>query len=192
MRKPDSEPAATVPHLTAAAPAPVRPRGVWWAWHGLHGGAGVTTLAAAIPGGIDGPGLPYQHGFPALPVVAVCRSNAGGLTDAQHFAKWASDNAAAANVIGLVVVADAPGRLPRSLESAIRLVTGGYPQLWRVPWVQSWRVGVPPSAATLPTAGRQLHIDLASRTGAPLNGGHDVHPNLDPGPGARRRRSRAR
>jgi hypothetical protein len=137
----------------------------------VHGGAGVITLLAAVPGGVDLHGLPFQHGYPSMPVVAVCRSHAGGLWAAQHWAAWASDNRDRVNLLGLVVVADAPGRLPRSLESAIRLVTGGYPQVWRVPFVQLWRVGVPPSAANLPAAGRQLHHDLASRTGRPLNGG---------------------
>jgi hypothetical protein len=106
-----------------------------------------------------------------MPVVAVCRSHASGLKAAQRWAAWASDNKDRVNLLGLVVVADAPGRLPRSLESTIRLITGGYPRVWRVPYVQLWRVGVPPSADNLPTAGRQLHHDLASRSGLPLNGG---------------------
>ena len=154
-----------------AVPFPARPPGGGWAWYGVHGGAGVTTLAAAVPGGADLGGLPCQKGHPALPVVAVCRSHAGGLVAAQRWAAWASAHPAAVNLLGLVVVADAPGRLPRSLESTIRLVQGGYPRLWRVPFVQMWRVGVAPSASNLPAAGRQLHQDLTARSGLSSTGG---------------------
>ena len=154
-------------------PRPPRPARIdaGWCWYGLHGGAGVTTLLAAVPGGADLHSLPSQHGHPAMPVVAVCRSHAGGLRAAQRWAAWVSDHPAAVNLLGLVVVADAPGRLPRSLESTIRLVTGGYPRVWRIPFVQLWRVGEPPSAANLPTAGRQLRNDLARQTGLALTGG---------------------
>ena len=172
IRQPIHETTAVVPRLfPTAVPGPVQGPGGGWAWYGLHGGAGVTTLATAVPGGVDFGGLPYQYGHPTLPVVAVCRSHASGLSAAQRWAAWAAQNPAAVNLLGLVVVADAPGRLPRSLESTIRLIKGGYPRLWRVPFVQFWRVGVPPSAQHLPAAGRQLHKDLTAQAGLNQTGG---------------------
>lgn len=129
-----------------------------WVWFGLHGGAGVSTLGDAVPGGIDvGRSLDAR---PGLPIVAVCRSHAGGLAAAQA---WVGGRAHLP-VVGLVVVADAPGPLPRGLKLGVRLVAGGYRQLWRVPWVPAWRMGQPVEFKDLPAAVRQLADDLAART----------------------------
>lgn len=160
----------------ARLPALTRPAGCWWAWVGLHGGAGVTTLARAVPGGADFGRLPGEEGWPALPVVAVCRSHAGGLEAAQRWAAWAAEHGEVP-VLGLVVTADAPGRLPRQLESMVRLISGGYPSLWRLPWVKAWRLGQPPTPANTPPAYRHLLKDLIVRADVPLNhvrnsGGH--------------------
>lgn len=139
-----------------------RPAAARWLWLGLHGGAGVSTLAQAVPGGIDlGRGV---HGKPPLlPVVAVCRSHAGGLGAAQEWAPKAP-GLLRSEVLGLVVVADAPGPLPRGLKLGIRLVRGAYRDLWVVPWVPAWRLGqsVPPEQ--LPAAVRRLANDLAAKT----------------------------
>jgi hypothetical protein len=131
-----------------------------WAWLGLHGGAGVTTLAQAVPGGVDLATLGETTS--TLPLVVVCRSHAGGLDAAQHWAPPGGRERTA--ILGLVVVADAPGPLPRGLKLGIRLVAGGYRQLWRVPWVPAWRVGQPMELQDLPAAVRQLANDLADRT----------------------------
>lgn len=45
------------------------------------------------------------------------------------------------DLLGLVVVADAPGRLPRILRNRVRLVSGAVPRLWEIPWVGPWRLG---------------------------------------------------
>jgi hypothetical protein len=56
-------------------------------------------------------------------------------------------------LLGLVVVADAPGRLPRPLRDLAELVGGGVPRTWTVPWVEEWRLG---HEASLPDAPRQV------------------------------------
>jgi hypothetical protein len=63
-------------------------------------------------------------------------------------------------LLGLVAVADAPGRLPRPLRDLLRLVSGGVPRMWEMPWVESWRLGDPPTPSTLPPAYAQLAADL--------------------------------
>lgn len=155
------EPAARAGTDGSAPQIPERPAAGRWLWLGLHGGAGVTTLAHAVPGGVDLGGL---HGKPPkLPVVAVCRSHASGLGAAQE---WAASTAGRPyfDVLGLVVVADAPGPLPRGLKLGVRLVRGGFRDLWRVPWVPAWRVGQPVEFEDLPAAVRQLADDLAVLT----------------------------
>jgi hypothetical protein len=117
----------------------------WW-WLGVHGGAGVSTLEQAVPGGRDAgrawPAAPDATG--AQPVVLVARSSASGLRAAQHAAQqWASRMVTGVDLLGLVVVADAPGRRPKVLRDQVRLVSGAVPRLWEIPWVEPWRLGEP-------------------------------------------------
>lgn len=145
-----------------AAPAPeaALPRGAWWAWYGVHGGAGVTTMCQAIPGGHD-----VEREWPAnrdWPVVVIARSDARGLMAAQQVAMRTAPGGefAAQRVLGLVVVPDQPRRLPAVLVDLGRLVSGGYDLLWQVPYGEQWRLGGDPSATTLPMAVRRLALDL--------------------------------
>ncbi|MBL5975505.1 MAG: hypothetical protein D3X82_17645 [Candidatus Leucobacter sulfamidivorax] len=71
-------------------------------------------------------------------------------------------------VLGLAIVADAPGRLPRPLRDFARLVGGGVPRTWSVPWIESWRLGEP---ITLPNAPREVRrmvdeLTTLTQTGA--------------------------
>ncbi|MGW1674609.1 DUF6668 family protein [Streptomyces sp. NPDC002324] len=119
-----------------------------WAWLGCHGGAGVTSLQHALPGGYDaGRMWPAPVGYLRHPVVLVCRSNVMGLTAAQLAARqWASGQVQGIDLLGLVVVADAPGKLPRQLKDLFHLVSGGLPRTWTVPWMDAWRLGETPAA----------------------------------------------
>lgn len=132
-------------------------------FYGLCGGAGVTTLASAVGFGWDGSafGLPEP---PArrLPLVAVTRSNAHGLRRAQQEAAvWAAHRHAEPwQQLGLVVVADAPGRLPPSLHELLDLASGGWPRLWRIGWIEDLRLGQPPTAVSAESAIAELRNDL--------------------------------
>jgi len=44
------------------------------------------------------------------------------------------------DLLGLVFVADAPGRLPKPLALLRRLVASAYPQTWSVDWHETCRV----------------------------------------------------
>ncbi|GAA0439029.1 hypothetical protein GCM10010357_70540 [Streptomyces luteireticuli] len=118
-------------------------------------------LAQTVPGGVDAnrawPALPGGH--PAR-VVLVARSSVHGLTAAQQAARqWAAGAVPGAVLLGLVVVADAPGRLPRPLRDLHRLVTGGVPRTWTVPWWEAWRCGTG-ADAPLPKPLAVLGVDL--------------------------------
>ncbi|WP_372459682.1 DUF6668 family protein [Agromyces cavernae] len=134
---------------------------LWWV--GTHGGAGETSLAGLVPGWAAA-----SHGWPQVPsstlrsrVVLVCRSNVSGLRSAQAAAQqWAAGMVPFADVLGLVVVADAPGRLPKPLRELVQLVGGGVPRLWTVPWIESWRLGGSFSLPDAPRDVRQLVDDL--------------------------------
>ncbi|MGV9383540.1 DUF6668 family protein [Nonomuraea sp. NPDC003707] len=116
----------------------------WW-WVGCHGGAGVSTLAVAVPGGREhGRYWPKPRPGERAAVVVVARSHASGLLAAQDaIQQWASGSLAGVDLLGLAVVADAPGRLPRPIADFITLLSGGVPQLWMLPFVQALRVDTP-------------------------------------------------
>jgi len=131
---------------------------------GAHGGAGERTLEVLLDGDARAAGRSWPVLEPAgrtARVVVVGRTSAHGLRSAQRVIReWAS-GAAAAELVGLVLIADAPGRLPRPLHELAALVAGGAPAAWRLPWVEAWRLGEPPSAAIAPRAVtavlRELH-----------------------------------
>lgn len=137
---------------------------------GAHGGAGESTLAALVPSwGEAGHGWPRVGGSVATPAVVVARSHARGLRAAQLAAThWASGLVPHVSVLGLVVVADAPGRLPRALRELQQVVAGGFPRLWTVPWVEAWRLGAQPELSSAPREVRRLVDELTflARPGA--------------------------
>lgn len=136
-----------------------RPAPLWWL--GAHGGAGESTLASLVPEwSAAGHGWPQTPGAPS-PVVVVARSNMRGLRAAQIAAtQWASGLVPHAQLVGLVIVADAPGRLPRPLREFAQIVAGGFPRTWHVPWVEAWRFGESPDLSTAPRDVRRLVDDL--------------------------------
>ena len=121
----------------------------------MHGGAGESSLARLTP---HWPAA--AHAWPVITtptnsatrVVLVARSHAAGLRAAQRAAtQWASfATPEPVQVLGLVVVADAPGRLPRPLRELVDLVGGGVPHTWFVPWIESWRLGESPTLQAAP------------------------------------------
>ncbi|GAA1865081.1 DUF6668 family protein [Myceligenerans crystallogenes] len=133
---------------------------------GVHGGAGETSLAL-----LDPDWRPAQHGWPytgqeGARVVLAARSNAVGLETARIAAtQWASGQVGFAEVVGLVVVADAPGALPKPLRDLAKDVAGGVPRVWNFPWVEDWRLGVPPSPASAPDPVRKIVKDLNALAG---------------------------
>lgn len=143
----------------------------YW-WLGVHGGAGETSLAR-----LDRRTRAAEHHWPVAgsgsTVVLVARSNVPGLRAAQRAAtEWASGAVPGVRVAGLVVMADAPGRLPKEIRDFSRIVGGGVPHLWHLPWIEAWRLGhdVPPEG--LPKEARTVvdQVRTAATTTAGLTG----------------------
>ena len=131
---------------------------------GAHGGAGETSLAA-----LDPAWAAADHAWPRSPgrpsVVLACRSSAAGLLAAQAAAtQWAAGLVPDVELLGLVIVADAPGRLPRPLRDLAQLVSGGVPRTWSIPWIESWRLGDAPDMTMAPRAVQQFAADMAALT----------------------------
>jgi hypothetical protein len=144
------------------------PRGAepprWW-WLGCHGGAGVSTLVRLIPGGWDANRAwpDPRFGGPAG-VLLVCRSNESGLTAAMiAMRQWRSGYTPQhVNVWGVVVVADAPGRLPKRLAAMRDRIGGTVQRVFTVPWVEQWRTSAP-TLETAPKIVAHLGRELSSR-----------------------------
>lgn len=117
---------------------------------GSHGGAGESRTADLLDGA-----RPTGHCWPVLQdgskprVLLVCRADMRGLTTAQSaLTQWASGAAPAVDLLGLAVLADAPGKTPKALRDFTTIVGGGAPRLWTLPWVEAWRHG---DSTTTPT-----------------------------------------
>jgi hypothetical protein len=118
---------------------------------GAHGGSGESRIADLIDGA-----RATDHCWPVLQdgskprVLLVCRADMRGLTAAQSaLTQWASGAAPAVDLLGLAVLADAPGKTPKALRDFGAIVGGGAPRLWTLPWVEAWRHG---DSTTAPAA----------------------------------------
>lgn len=125
---------------------------------GAHGGSGESTLAE-----LHGQWRAAGHAWPQdsdgnqLKVVLVARTSGRGLLAAQKtVTQWASGLTPAIDLLGLVLVADTPGRLPRPLRELSRLLAGGVPRVWNLPWVEEWRLGGPVDETTTPHPVKRL------------------------------------
>lgn len=108
---------------------------------GTHGGAGESRIADLIESA-----RPTDHCWPVLPsggrppVLLVCRADMRGLTTARNaLTQWVSGAAPKVDLLGLAVLADAPGKTPKALRDFAALVGGGAPRFWTLPWVDAWR-----------------------------------------------------
>ncbi|TDD80431.1 hypothetical protein E1293_20685 [Actinomadura darangshiensis] len=152
------------------APPPTSPLGLagysgdgpdlWFS--SCHGGAGTSTLATLIPQGMNAGRYWPAPASPARSrVLLVARSHASGLCAAQAAARqWAAGVLPNVRLLGLVVVADAPGKRPKPLNDLVRLISGGVPRLWELPWVEALRLGDPPDQIKLPSAFSRLAGDV--------------------------------
>jgi len=71
---------------------------------------------------------------------------------------WAAGNVPV-RLLGLVLIADAPGRLPHGLRQLAALIAGGVPAVWSLPWIEAWRIGDPPGPSNAPKAAERLLDD---------------------------------
>ncbi|MFI2378250.1 DUF6668 family protein [Streptomyces sp. NPDC018964] len=129
-----------VPEAAPPEPAPARAAARRFSWVGLHGGAGVSTLAAVYGGHDSGRAWPGPAGPPS--VLLVARTHAAGLDAVVPAVDMVRRGEApqGLRLDAVVLVADAPGRLPRPLAHRLRSVESVI-DVYRVPWVDEWRLG---------------------------------------------------
>jgi hypothetical protein len=111
-----------------------------FSWLATHGGAGATTLAAVYGGHDCGRNWPGPGDPPS--VLLVARTHASGLDSATRALEVFRRGEAppGLDLDAVVLVADAPGRLPRPLAQRARLLESVI-DVYHVPWVPDWRLG---------------------------------------------------
>ena len=116
------------------------PRSAGCALLAVHGGAGVSSLLRA---GLAGAGaVDAERRWPhAGPVLLVARTSVSALEWARDAARQhAAGGCRDVELVGLVLLADAPGRLPGRIAALADLVCGAFGRVWLVPWLQEWRL----------------------------------------------------
>ncbi len=126
---------------------------------GLHGGAGVTTVARLLQAresdkraGIRWVEAPGVGQLPtAGRVLLVARDSGVGLERAQHAAReWAARQIdPAVDIMGLLLVASGP-KIDGALGAQAKRVTRMWPRTWRVVWLPEWHVTASPAVDRLP------------------------------------------
>lgn len=153
---------------SALSAAPLGPgQGIWVV--GVHGGAGESTVAALSPHLQEA-----QHRWPPQRgrsewCVLVARTNGAGLHNARAAAiDWASQHEPHVMLLGLVLIPDAPGKLPKELAREVTRTGGGVPRVWELPWVESWRYHASGytqlDISDLPRPVKKMLADLAELT----------------------------
>lgn len=126
------------PIHTDPVAGPGRPPVMWLL--GAHGGAGVSTLARVwAPAGDACGGWPAADRYRS--VIVVARTHRTGLAAAHDLLLQAAGGVVGGcTVIGLALVPDAPGKLPKTLRRGADVVASAAPALWDLPWVPDLRV----------------------------------------------------
>jgi hypothetical protein len=146
---------------------------------GLHGGSGASTITRLLDQSAQtnpdrGAGQFSRdvtewspRGWPSGPgpqvaarVLLVARTHLAGLDNAAAAAEqWASGRLDGVQLLGLVLVDDAPR--PTSVQrAAVQRVSALVPECWHVPWIPAWRDLAAPQLADAPrrVRGTALHI----------------------------------
>ncbi len=113
-------------------------------WVKAHGGSGATALVEAL-GGVDvGARWPEPARGEPYRIVLVGRTSASGLRSVSQALGLLKDGKApqGLELLAVVLVADAPGRLPLSLLRRIRILRS-VARVHRVPWIPAWRTDSP-------------------------------------------------
>ena len=109
---------------------------------GAHGGAGTTTVARLLGARDAGRHWPQQGEEKYPPrVLLVARTHAAGLMSvSQALAGYhASEHRDGPFLTGVVLVPDAPGRLPKLLKRRIAVIESAV-MVHQMPWVAGWRL----------------------------------------------------
>lgn len=124
---------------------------------GVHGGSAESTIAELLGG------LATHHRWPEVDpaplVLLTSRTSSSAVEAAQRALRaWAASTTPKIRLLGIVWVADAPGRLPRELSRAVDVASGGAPHAWHIGWDESVRRGL--GTASLERSSRKAITEI--------------------------------
>lgn len=130
---------------------------------GVHGGAGETTVAGWLDAelGEGGSARPTCRRWPVAGrgrtrAVLVARTTSAGLAAARYAAtEWASSEVPV-DVLALILVQDAPGRLPQQLRDECKQLSGAVPRTWKMPYFPQLRLEPNPGQTDAPIGARRV------------------------------------
>ena len=145
---------------------------------GAHGGAGTSTVARLIGAADLGRSWPQPADGQPPRVLVVARTHAAGLMAVSQVLAgcFAAGCPEGTYLAGVVLVADAPGRLPKPLARRVTVLASAV-MMYRIPWVNAWRLlevaADPATVARLATGLRRFaeQAALASTPSLPGNTG---------------------
>ncbi|MEU8777785.1 DUF6668 family protein [Streptomyces sp. NPDC048606] len=107
-----------------------------------HGGAGASTLATVFGGYDCGARWPETEAGASGKVLLVARTHASGLQAVSRVLDMIrrDEQPSGVTLQAVVLVADAPGRLPPELAKRIKVISSVI-TIHRVPWMPNWRMG---------------------------------------------------
>lgn len=125
-----------------------------------HGGAGTTTVETiAADRGLDAEEI---YRWPRTPtdaechVVLIARTHSYGLHCALRASReWGAGLVPWINLLGVLLIADAPGKLPAPLAAEVAELSAVVPVTWSIGWHPTWRTLSP--AETRPLDLRTKH-----------------------------------
>lgn len=127
------------------------PSAAGWFWLAAHGGAGAGLLSRLSSATSDPDQVSGQDAGPLWPtpslettgaVVVVTRTTVSGLTKARDLAAQYLAGAAppGTELLGVVLVADQPGKPPAAVATSVKLLDGVFARTWQVPYVPQYRL----------------------------------------------------
>ncbi len=108
---------------------------------GVHGGAGVSTLAEMLAPFRDCGGVIPAHDDPNTTILVAATHKSGLRAAHDAVLQFTSGNSGPAELLGVILVDHVPGKLPKSLAGDVQRIREATPShnVWHINYVPAWR-----------------------------------------------------
>ncbi|MGV0870346.1 DUF6668 family protein [Corynebacterium kalidii] len=108
---------------------------------GVHGGAGVSTLAEMLAPFRDSGGVIPAHDDPNTTILVAATHKSGLRAAHDAVLQFTSGNSGPAELLGVILVDHVPGKLPKSLAGDVERIREATPShnVWHISYVPAWR-----------------------------------------------------
>lgn len=108
---------------------------------GVHGGAGVSTLAEMLAPFRDCGGVIPAHDDPNTTILVAATHKSGLRAAHDAVLQFTSGNSGAAELLGVILVDHVPGKLPKSLAGDVQRIREATPShnVWHINYIPAWR-----------------------------------------------------